>query len=130
MKLNIDCCRDILLYLEENLKVNYNQIPKHELIDNLKSDKYTDEEIHYCIIMLYENRLIKADIVELPTQIGGYIKFDINNISLNGHEFINTFRSDEVWNQAKSKAEEIDIISFQSLSMIANKILKEKIDNL
>lgn len=126
MKLNINCCRDILLYLEENLKIS-----EPISLENLKmifSEKFTNEEIDYCSISLEKNKFINANTTYAP--YAGYTKFDINNILLNGHEFINTFRSDEVWNEAKLKAEKIDIISFQSLFTIANKILKEKIDKL
>lgn len=60
MKLNQDCIRDILLYLESNLKLDKYMMHK-ELINNLTD--YSKEDIEYSLLKLDEADFVDMHIV-------------------------------------------------------------------
>ena len=47
---------------------------------------------------------------------------EINNITWNGHQFLNTIRPDTVWQATKKGASKIGLMSMHALSSIAMKV--------
>ena len=69
MKLNSDCVRDVLLYLEDNLTYIYNEQGRMEhntiqidkIIDNLHNqNKYESADVNYFIEKLFEIGFISS----------------------------------------------------------------------
>lgn len=128
MKLNPDCIRDILLYLEENLKINENKFST-VTFNQIKNDlsNYSEDDIFYSIYNLKQIRFIEGnikDVAEMKMPI-----CEIQNITWNGHQFLNTIRPTSVWEATKSGASKLGIMSMHALSTIAMKVAEAIITN-
>ncbi len=114
MKLNQDCIRDLLLYLEDNLSY------KNDInINSLKLNNYTEEELVYTT-----ERLMEANFLSCLTAKGFDIPVIIaRNITYNGHEFLDNIRDDKVWKETKSIASTVASTSIQIISNIAAQVI-------
>ena len=119
MKLNYDCIRDVLLYLEENLELNNSIYSEHINLN------YSSEDIQYSVLKLEEigyinARIVKADGFQMITAI-------INDITFYGHEFLNTVRPKTVWENTKEISGTLGVKSISALSQIAAQIVTQLI---
>lgn len=117
MKLNADCIRSVLLEME---KIPYcqNLHPK-TLYSSLKT--FSEEDINYSIIKLKEAGFIDAVISE--SDDGSIFRFVVNDITWNGHQFLNNVRELSVWEKAKEKCCKIGSMAIPILSDAASAIL-------
>lgn len=129
MKLNPDCVRDTLLYLEETLTINcrkdnFNSITLHQLTKEMidKYNKYTEDDIWYTVYNLKEIHFIEGRINDAGKHKMMFC--DIENITWNGHQFLNTIRPTTIWEATKSKAKQIGGMSLHGLSMISMSIIQ------
>lgn len=82
MKLNIECIKEILFFLENNLTLN-GGISTKDLCEKL--NKYSEDEIKYCVKLLEEEGYINATFcLDLSATI--------SSITLRGHMFIEKLR--------------------------------------
>lgn len=129
MQLKPDCVRDTLLYLEEQLTINFQQniftpINKKELIEGMRllHTHYDAEDIWYTIY-----NLIQAGFIEGKFSNAGNHKMsvcEIENITWEGHQFLDSVRPDTIWDAVKSKAHQIGGISISGLSLISSSIIQ------
>lgn len=129
MKLNPDCIRDVLLYLEDNLYINKNKFSKITL-DELKehfNSEYLDEDILYSVYNLNEVGFIEGRIKDCNDIKIFYC--DIENITWNGHQFLNTIRPKSIWEATKSGASKLGIMSMHALSSISMAVANAVITN-
>ena len=129
MKLNPDCIRDVLLYLEENLEVKdghkFTEITLNQLQEALP--KYQKEDVFYSVYNLHQIRFIDGRISDVNNMKMFFC--DINNITWNGHQFLNTIRPTTVWEATKTGASKLGIMSMHALSTIAMKVSEAVITN-
>lgn len=129
MKLNPDCVRDVLLYLEENLKIKnsseFSEITLKEIKEALS--QYTEEDVFYSVYNLYQIKYIEGKI----NDVGNKKMFfcEINNITWDGHQFLNTIRPKTVWEATKDGASKLGVMSMHALSSIAMKISETIVTN-
>ena len=116
MKLNHDCVRDLLLFVEENL--NYG--------DNLDAStveikKYSHEEILYSA-----DKLIEAN------YLSGFKGFSINSpfptirisaLTWSGHQFLDNIRDEGIWKDTKNIVSKFSSVSLNMLGNIASQII-------
>ena len=124
MKLNLDCVRDILIWIEENIKVNDdNSFTVKYLIDlNNNLPQYDEDEIYYTIYNLFQVHFIEGKFLLLPS---GYLKIcEIHNITWNGHQFLNNVRPKPVWDAAKAEASKLSLMSISALNTLEIEISK------
>lgn len=135
MRLNPDVVRDVLLYLEQNLKMKVedgkivtNEFTMETLADKLTpSERYTKEEAIYAIEQLYYADLIDATV---QTGKGGQIIYcEVKDIKWAGHEFLNNVRSDTVWNATKEKATKLGGMSIRALASLSSMVIQAIISN-
>lgn len=135
MKLNPDCVRDVLIYLEDNLilfddeyRVCRNEIGWKALSeDDCLNKKYLIDDIRYAIIQLSEAGFI----VGKPVTGGrnyGIIGLDILGITWAGHELLANLRGEELWTATKSVADKLGTYSIKALSTIASAVITAKIN--
>lgn len=105
MKLNSDCIRDVLLYLEENLSYNHetegsiehNTITMHKISKDLHDEKgYEIDDVNYSVEKLLEIRYI-IPATELRGHNNSILYCPISDISYNGHMFLGTIRPKSIW---------------------------------
>ncbi len=124
MKLNPDCLREVLLYLEENLEYRESHtIFKHRPInpDTLINDfmeryTYDKDEINYSVEKLIEAKYIVIDDIKHNAR-QEITYFVITDITWTGHDFLNNVRSTSVWNATKKGASKIGAKSISALSL-------------
>lgn len=129
MKLNPDCVRDTLLYLEETLTINckeknFNSITLQQLTTEMlnKYNQYTEDDIWYTIYNLKEIHFIEGKINDTGNHKMTFC--NIENITWDGHQFLNTIRPETIWKAMKSKAKQIGGMSLHGLSMISMSIVQ------
>ena len=119
MKLNQDCVRDLLLYIEENS--DYETI----IYPSELSIGYSNEDVLYSADKLLEaNYLdgIKKKFVgsEMP-QIAIY------SLTWDGHLFLDNIRDKTIWDKTKAITEKFASISISLLNKIASQLILEMI---
>lgn len=118
MNLNHDCVRDLMLSFED---VPYGETPTMEYFIKLKRlASYTNEDILYCT-----EKLLEANYIELHRIKAWGLPFDgiFRGITWEGHQFLDSVRSDTVWNKSKEKIKEtVGSASIQILSALASSI--------
>lgn len=129
MKLNPDCIRDVLLYLESELEVdlenhNFTTISLKQ-INNHFENIYMEEDIWYTVYNLREMRYISGNLGDAGRKLMMFCEID--NITPYGHQFLNTIRPRSIWDATKSGASKIGVTSLSALSTIAMEITKSVI---
>lgn len=126
MRLNYDCVKDVLLYIENRIEfknlslgvlksIDWNEIAKNE--DLLSS--YTEEEIRYTLIYLYENGFLHTSKYYKNSNNKHIISFEIDNLTPPAIEFINTIREPEVWDLTKEKLKSVKNITLKIITDVA-----------
>lgn len=133
MKLNPDCVRDVLLYLEENLtlidddysvKIEHKDISLTSIIEELtKDEKYKVDEIKYSVEKLLGIGFISSKRINIGAN-KSIISCPISDITWDGHQFLNTIRPKTIWNATKEKAKQFGGMSIGTLSMLATELTK------
>lgn len=124
MKLNYDLIRNLLL-TAENQEQN-SSLSQTELDNFIKKYNYTFEELIYHL-----KRLEEADYITIHTQTlsNQIINYKLNSITWNGHQFLDTIRSNKVWNVTKDVAKDLKIKSISAFSQIAVQVASNLINH-
>lgn len=132
MKLNPDCVRDVLLYLESNLNyidradciLEHNEITFNTIAESLSQEHgYDKDSINYSIEKLLEVGFITSNTLSRGRN-NSIIYAPISDITWNGHQFLNNIRQQNIWDATKAGAKKIGATSISALSMIAMEIIK------
>lgn len=134
MRLNPECIRDVLFYLEGNIRYI---CPEHDLIKRNKVNIYTiaralenysEEDVIYSIEKLYEMKYIQ--IMDEQTDSQKYIvQCNVRSITAAGHEFLETIRPKSVWKETQARLKKIGIMSLSALSFVSKTVTGEIISN-
>ncbi len=96
MKLNFECIKDVLLFLEKELQLD----DMFELIPLSASDiykaltQYTAKEIYYTLKKLAEEGYICAKIESRQVSTNRYKSFYcVSDITFKGHQYLNSVRN-------------------------------------
>ena len=117
MRLNPDCIRDILFYVEEN--AGYSEmIPFYTNLERfnikLKNDYPAD-------VILYHLELCEEyGYLAIYSHTMGAI--NVKRLSVSGHEFLENIRQDTNWNKTKEVAKSAGSTSIEILSNIASNL--------
>lgn len=125
MKINYDCMRDILIFLEDNLLYDDELSPNIISLDNLKSAQelnYSLQDIAYSSLMLNEAGLINVHISNADNCI---IDIYYLSITYEGHQYLEKIRSDKVWTKTKGVLSKIGATSIDIITKVASNIIVE-----
>lgn len=120
-KLNYNCFRDILLYIELN-KPHFKPI----LANTIILPNYTEEEILYTIKMLGQANFIEITNHEYSKD--NKYNAIIRDITILGHNFINDTIEPESWSFALENAGKLESVSLPILQALAKKWVTTKLD--
>lgn len=123
MKLNYDCIRDVLLFLEETLTIDDDMTFSHITSTDITSNEYltsfySPQDIYYAIYNLYQCDYIEA----ISFSADDVTHFSIYNISFEGHEFISHIRDNTFWKKLKAMLTDIKIENIPMIISIAQKL--------
>lgn len=116
MKLNRDCIRDVLLFLEENL--TYNNCVDFPAIE---ISNYEREDLLYTVDKLQEAQYLVGSKYKFKDDTLPNIR--ISAITWSGHQFLDNIRDDNVWNDTKRILSKFSSISLNMVSMVASEII-------
>ena len=115
MKLNTDCVRDLLLYLESNLSYQ----TTHICINSIQLKDYCTEDLLYTSEKLIEAEYIEGDVLGEGTPP----ILAIYDISFKGHQLLNNIRDDKVYSKTKSCLSFLKSTSIEIFSETASKVI-------
>ena len=123
MKLNPDCCRAVLLAIEEKPFGKYYVL--RQLVE--KVSDYSPEDVAYSCLKLHEGGLL--DVTTTPPILGNNFRHiaAINDLTYMGHEFLENVRNDGIWNDAKKKSASIGAFTLSVLSKAAASIIAARL---
>lgn len=121
MKLNPDCIRKLLLWLEENQKIdalgNVEEFSSLDLPHKISS--FSERDILYSVKQMISNGLLAAN----PVRIDGCDIYWISDITPAGHEFLENIRQETNWNKTKTSAAKIGSSALSVLIQIASGVV-------
>lgn len=127
MRLNPDSVRAILLYLENNQKIN-EPLYSAKVIKNILSSQGMvngyEDDLLYAIKQLSDDKMIDARKITPDSYIKHYYIYDITP---KGHEFLNNIRDDGIWKETKIKALQCGSLALNILYQVAASIISSKL---
>lgn len=130
MKLDKDCIRLVLLYVEGHCVYKTNKfgdktmhnVNLYELTHAEEFSGISENDIRYTIIKLLEGGYIKGTLI--PKNSG--LNFDIVNISqltLRGHDLLDNIRPEQVWSKTKNILQKVGDFSLGIMSQVAGETM-------
>lgn len=121
MRLNVECVRDILLFIEKSTDNDSLYVFSEEIINTLT--EYSDSDIYYHIRQIHKyNYVDTVYYADNEPQI-------IGDLTPKGRDFVDNIRDNKVWTSTKKALSSITSVSLPILSSLAEKQLS-KILNL
>lgn len=114
MTLDPDCIRDILLAVEN---CSFEQRLSVEQLTTILG-KYSKEEIQYTCFKLHEGGLLDVTLIKIIGHLRPQIK-SINDLTYDGHQFVNNIRSNSIWTKIKEVMKQIGASSVPVITQIA-----------
>ena len=118
MKLNYDCVRDVMLYLERNL--NFGS-PIRDTNINLN---YNIEDVRYSLLKLHEINYLDGSVSKY---MDGEYSVITSDITFYGHKFIGEIQSDTIWDKTKSVSKDLGIQTINGITQIASSVISSLI---
>lgn len=119
MKLIHECVRDVLLDAEENLSL-FGSISSSDIQTRLS--KYSHDDIYYTCLKLNEAGFIKTDFYLSGTA-------EIEEITYNGHLFLDNIRDDNVWKKTQNILSNFTSTSLGIVQNVAVQVISSIITN-
>jgi hypothetical protein len=119
MRLDPDCIRDILLYIEEHTTDANPFVSTDELKSNL--NKYNSDKINYHI-----RQIDQAGLVDSVDYAEG-VPQDISSLSWEGNAYIANIRDDNIWAKVKGRIKGLPSVAFSILIECAKEEVKKYI---
>ncbi len=116
MKLDHNCVRKLLLFLEENLSLT-----NQAILNGIEIDKFSTDEIVYAGIKLGEAGYLDTKINNYA--YGDMPKVIVEQITWEGHKFLDTIRDDTVWGHTMKVVSKFSSTSISFVSNIASQVL-------
>lgn len=128
MELNPKCVRDVMLVIEELTGLNDSLAAKPVILNDLCAyepmQKYSDKEIFYTLLKLDEGNYVHLD---YSYASGALYKCDIKCLTMQGHEYLETIRSNKAFDYVLDKIDEIGGgATVEIIKSLAIKFLKER----
>lgn len=134
MKLNPDCIRDVMLYLEENLSIT--QTGNFQCLDVIKTvsqiadaTNHTRPDIRYSLIQLNEKGYIVSDF-KLGDSKTSYTMSTISFITPRGHDFLSSIHNEETWNKSKAVLSKFGSVSLTVIEAVSKGFADAALDRL
>jgi hypothetical protein len=130
MKLNKECIRDVLLYIEEHCIFEndkrfgrmLHQVSLNELLKAEQTSKYSYDDLHYTLEKMFEGRYIDGHYI--PNNAPHTFNIArVDALTLRGHDLLDNIRPEPVWNETKSVLQKVGDFSLGILSQVAGEIM-------
>ncbi|NSG72326.1 DUF2513 domain-containing protein [Anaerostipes hadrus] len=132
MKLNHDCIRDVMIYIENNCiyeddsrgnRSIHSRVFYEIIHDEKLSSRYTEDEIRYVVAQLYFEDMV---IATMTPETLNFRQFDVDSLSFKGHEFLDNIKDDTIWKKTKKfVGERLNSASLAIIGNVAGKLALE-----
>lgn len=132
MKLNHDCIRDVMIYIENNCiyeddsrgnRSIHSRVFYEITHDKKLSSRYTEDEIRYVVAQLYFEDMV---IATMTPETLNFRQFDVDSLSFKGHEFLDNIKDDTIWKKTKKfVGERLNSASLAIIGNVAGKLALE-----
>lgn len=120
MKLDRDCVRDLLLFVES---LDHGQVVQSDDLGNIPAlASHSAETITYTVEKLDEAGFLNVKFMRV---LGGEDPFFIKSITWDGHQFLDNIRDDGIWKETKKVTSKIASVSVGILADVAASVMKK-----
>lgn len=131
MKLNPDCVKDVMIFLEDNLGIERNRFREVSFLSIWKnfSDQYTEDDLLYSLFQLEKSGYIVADFSEDIV----YNKFtlsDVLYITPKGHDLISSTKTKGAWPATKKILSSLGSVSLSVIEAISSGVASSIIETM
>lgn len=128
MKLDFDCVRDILLYVEENsgyqdsnsdMPSKHKEIPHARIISDSFFSKYNKEDAVHTLELMIKEGLFDFASKPIYDSNNNLVYARIIGLTWYGHELLTNIRNDTVWNAVKEKSKKVGKVSIKAMASAA-----------
>lgn len=116
MKRDMDLIRAILLTIESH---------EHGFAPKIEIPNYTQEQINYHAYLLKEAGLVQA--IDITSMSSEGPEAMITRLTWAGHEFLDSARQNNIWNQAKDKINKIGGATLPIWTALLTELIKKQI---
>lgn len=124
MKLNNDCVRSVLIFIEDKYTIN-NNLMIDDFIKSQELNDYSPDEIIYTLKKLDEAKYINITFRYASDRL---VFISCYGLTWDGHKFLDTIRDTKVWRETKSIAGKFASVPLNMMSDIAAKVLTSLIE--
>lgn len=127
MIINNECIRDILLYLEENLKISiiYDKISYSGTTAKTITEKlnYTVEEIVYSLFLLNQCHYIIGDSLDANNTSLSLMR--VRSITYEGQMFLQSIKPQPIWDKTKKVISNVGVYTLSFIEKVAHDVAVE-----
>lgn len=116
MKRDMDLIRAMLLAIEAD---------EHGFVSKIEIPNYTQEQINYHAYLLGEAGL--ANIIDMTCNESESPQALVRSLTWVGHEFLDSARENNIWNQAKDKIDKIGGATLPIWTALLTELIKKQI---
>lgn len=128
MKIDLNCVRDTLLYLEEWLiltdELKYKSLSLEEIHQGGDLLKYPLPQLAYTLTKMEEAGFILA---QIGYSSGTIYTLEVISLTYSGHQFLDTIRPESTWNKIHNICDKTGLKSVSAIMDIANILFPETI---
>lgn len=117
MRLNPDCIRDILIFIEDNSRPSINSEKLVCLNGMLSEFDYSLEEL------VYHSQQLKLDNLITDLSKDFTTNFYVKDLTPDGHRFLANIRNDNNWSKTKEITRSIGGFSIQMLKNVSESVI-------
>jgi len=131
MKLNPDCIRDLMIFLEDSLTINRKEFGCIEFSSIWKyfSTQYERDDLLYSLFQLNKGGYIVTDFSEDIIR-NSYRLNTVFYITPKGHDFIAASKANDVWAKSKVILKSLGGVSLSIIESISSGIANSLIDKM
>lgn len=130
MKLNKECIRDMLLYIEEHciyyedtrFGKSLHEVSLKELTEVDELSQYSYDDKYYTLQKLFEGQYIQGRIIPDNNPYDFDLAY-IKALSLKGHNLLDNIRPEPVWEKTKGTLKKVGDFSLHIMSQVAGETM-------
>lgn len=130
MKLNYDCIRSVLLFIEEKTGLDENlkviSVANNEIFEGISD--FSKSDILNAIYCLSEANYIEADFAYTGNK--EFVYCFVSWLTWLGHELVEMIRDEIIWNDIKSVLTKINAQNIELIYKTARKIIHKRLNDL
>lgn len=126
MKLNPDCIRDILLYIESHQRVYFDSA-NHCYSYSFITERYLDRDLPYDICEIIHSLLLMKDCgyieIDIKESLYEIRQVSVRRITYSGYDFLESIRPQSVWEDTKQTLSAVGSFSLELILDVAKNLL-------